>query len=49
MPRKSLLEYLQSKIAHTDNDEIHGKIVDYKKNLKNKIVKAKSRLESSRI
>ena len=40
---------LLAQILATDNDEIHRKIVEYKKNLKNKIVKSKSRLESARI
>ena len=36
---------LAAQILATDNDEIHGKIVDYKKNLKNKIVKANQDLK----
>ena len=36
---------LAAQILATDNDEIHGKIVEYKKNLKNKIVKANQDLK----
>ena len=36
---------LAAQILATDNDVIHGKIVEYKKNLKNKIVKANQDLK----
>ena len=36
---------LAAQILATDNDEIHRKIVEYKKNLKNKIVKANQDLK----
>ena len=36
---------LAAQILATDNDEIHTKIVEYKKNLKNKIVKANQDLK----
>tara|TARA_B100000609_G_C16867858_1_gene258471 strand:+ start:32 stop:544 length:513 start_codon:yes stop_codon:yes gene_type:complete len=37
---------LAAQILATDNDEIHRKIVEYKKNLKNKIVKANQDLKA---
>ena len=36
---------LAAQILATDNEEIHGKIVEFKKNLKNKIVKANQDLK----